>query len=128
MSGRWGEAITAAKQAAIAGEGAAKPAPVAEAANDTPPQPAARPRMIDRRDGPPRLEYVNVDGKIRGGKRSDKWGRPRNGASREGWVGVCLPPETRKRLKRLQAQHDLYEWQVLVEAIDLFAKTHGDGG
>ena len=125
MSGRWGETIKAAKTAAIAGEGVVKPAPAVETATEAPATPA-RPRMIDRRDGPPRLDYVHVDGKIRGGKRSDRWGRPRSGASREGWVGVCLPPETRKKLKRLTASHDLYEWQVLVEAIDLFAKTHGD--
>ncbi len=25
------------------------------------------------------------------------------------------------------SHHDLHEWQVLVEAIDLFKKTYGDG-
>jgi hypothetical protein len=125
MSKRWADTFDAAKAAAPL---AAAPVPVIDAEKPTlaPAAPPPRPRMIDRRDGEARLEYEFVAGKVRGGKRSDQWGRPRNGASRDGWVGVNLPVATKMRLKRLQARHDLYEWQVLVEAIDLFAKTHGD--
>jgi hypothetical protein len=122
---RWNDAIEAAKAASAPTTPATRP--TVEIRQEPPSATEQRPRMIDRKDGPARLEYVFVEGKIRGGKRSNQWGRPRNNASREGWVGACLPVETRQRLKRLQVQHDLHEWQVLVEAIDLFAKTYGDG-
>jgi hypothetical protein len=142
MKPRWGQVIQAVKAAAPANApepGAASashdigirlqgsaPASAEPAAAASPPQAQPRPRMIDRRDGVARLEYVFVPGKIRGGKRSDQWGRPRNNPSREGWIGACLSVESRTALKHLALHHDLHEWQVLVEAIDLFKKTYGD--
>jgi hypothetical protein len=133
MSGRWSDALEVAKASGPPALSEMKPeakpmmAPQPVPVPSPAAPPPARARMIDRRDGGVRLKCEYVEGKIRGGKRSDQWGRPRSGHTRDGWVGVSLPPATKARLKLLQAVHDLYEWQVLVEAIDLFAKLHGEG-
>jgi hypothetical protein len=137
MSGRWANLVKPAKAAAasdadkalserlqavqgLAAEIAAPEAP------DAAPGPRPKERMLDRRDGRARPMFTTEPGKIRGGKRSDQWGRASEQASRGDWVGVCLPPGYNARIKQMAAAHDLYVWQVLTEAVDLFVKTHGE--
>jgi hypothetical protein len=70
------------------------------------------------------VEYV--PGKIRGGKRSGLWGRAPEEAREGDWIGAALPRGYRNRINRLALRHDLTIWQVLTEAVDLFAKTYGE--
>jgi hypothetical protein len=121
---RWGETVREVKavatavpeEAVVTGESVAAPPAV---------QPV-RARMIDRRDGRSRPVVEYVAGKIRGGKRSGRWGRAPEEARQGDWVGASLPKGYGARLNQLALTHDLHAWQVLVEAIDLFAKTHGE--
>jgi len=118
MSGRWSAAVKEAKAVALPEERVAE-----QGAAETLP---ARERMIDRRDGRARPAVEFVPGKIRGGKRSGQWGRRPEEAREGDWIGASLPKGYGARLNMLALSHDLHAWQVLVEAIDLFAKTYGD--
>lgn len=108
-----------------------RPVPIAEAPAPEPtaaptPAPRARERILDRRDGRRRTPMRVVDGRIRGGKYSGQWGRDTSDLASGDWVGVRLPPGYNARLKQMAAAHDLYVWQVLTEAVDLFVATHGE--
>lgn len=63
-----------------------------------------------------------VAGMIRGGRHSPRWGEP---VKADGWFGAALPPEARQKLTDLAGGHKLYQWQVIVEALDLFEAKHG---
>jgi hypothetical protein len=125
MTNRWGATLREVKAIGTPEEepGETPAPPMAQASL---PPPVARERMIDRRDGVRRTIVEYVPGKIRGGKRSGRWGRGTEEARQGDWVGASLPKGYGARLNRLALAHDLHAWQVLVEAIDLFAKTHGE--
>lgn len=91
------------------------------------PAPASKPRerLLDRRDGRARPASEYVEGQIRGGKRSNQWGRSNSELARGDWVGVRLPPGYNAKVKQMAAAHNLYVWQILTEGVDLFEATHG---
>ncbi len=60
-----------------------------------------------------------VAGLLRGGRNSPDWGEAIE------WMGAKVPDGLNDRLAILARLHKLHRWQVLVEAIDCFERTHG---
>lgn len=60
-----------------------------------------------------------VAGLLRGGRNSPDWGEAVE------WMGAKVPDGLNDRLAILARGHKLHRWQVLVEAIDCFERTHG---
>lgn len=116
----------------VSAQPASLPAPVVETTRIEPPAPttsaAPKPkdRLLHRRDGRKRTEIRTIEGRIRGGKYSGQWGRDNSDIANGDWVGVRLPPGYNAKLKHLGASHDLYVWQVMTEAVDLFLRTYGE--
>lgn len=60
-----------------------------------------------------------VAGLLRGGRNSPDWGEAVE------WMGAKVPEGLNDRLAILARAHKLHRWQVIVEAIDCFERTHG---
>ena len=109
----------------------AQPAPISVPPNsqqaEQPAEQARKPRerLLDRRDGRAKPAPEFIEGLVRGGKRSNQWGRSNSELSPGDWIGARLPQGYNTKLKQMAVAHDLHAWQVLTEGIDLFEATHG---
>lgn len=92
--------------------------PVMEAAST--PEPRRR-RVLDAGEEARlgKRKSKRVAGLLRGGRNSPDWGEAVE------WMGAKVPEGLNDRLAILARHHKLHRWQVIVEAIDCFERTHG---
>ena len=101
-----------------------EPAPIAAPAPAIEPAPVPEPRRrrVLEASEEARLgkrKTKRVAGLLRGGRNSPDWGEAVE------WMGARVPDGLNDRLAILARAHKLHRWQVLVEAIDCFERTHG---